>query len=221
MRQSGFFMRNYYFECKFINKNCVSFELQTEFNLHKVRYSNMDLTRVHLLILLFFGVSLLVYQMQFADAQEEYYAFNNIPDDVNATFGDVIVAFESDLNVISSMASPGLDPRQVVDEEINDERLEELGEQNFNGNLEEGIAGLKKLTSGFTASGSDKDGVDSSEFTGTSNFIQEKFNLANLNFNENFAETLSILNSIAIIILVIVLKIKLSNRVIVPKASKK
>ena len=178
----------------------------------------MDLLRVHLLVLLFFGIAFLVYQMQFADAQE-YYAFNNIPDDINATFGDVIVAFESDLNEISSLASPGLDPRQVVDPEINDERLEEMANQNFNGNLEQGIAGLKKLGS-FTASGSEKDGVESSEFTSTSTFIQEKFNLENFNLNENLAETLSVLNSIAIIILVIVLKIKLSNKVLVPKAKK-
>lgn len=180
----------------------------------------MDLMRFHLLIILFFGFAFLVYQIQFVDAQE-YYEFNNIPDDVNATYGDVIHAFESDLNEISSMASPGLDPRQVVDGEINNERLEELGKQNFNGNLEEGIAGLKKLTNGFIASGSDKDGVNSDQFTETSKMIQEKFAFSNINLNENLGVTLSILNSIAIIVMAIILKIKLSNKVIVPKAPKK
>ena len=94
----------------------------------------MDLLRAHLIIMLFFGISFLFYQMQFASAQE-YYAFNYIPDDINATFGDVILAFESDLN-------------------------------------------------------------------------------------ENFGATLSILNSIAIIVMAIILKIKLSNKVIVSKPSK-
>ena len=179
----------------------------------------MDLKRYHLIILFFFGISFLVYQIQFSYA-EEYYSFNNIPDDVNATFGDVISAFESDLNEISSMASPALDPRQVVDEEINDERLEEMGNQNFNGNLEEGIAGLKKLTSSFIASGSDKDGVNSPEFTESSNTIQENFDIFNINLNEDLGVTLSILNSIAIIILAIIIKVKLSNKVIVSKPSK-
>ena len=71
----------------------------------------MDMKRLPLGILLFFGIIFLVNQIQFASAQE-YYEFNNIPDDVNATYGDVIRAFEKDLNVISSMASPGLDPRR-------------------------------------------------------------------------------------------------------------
>jgi len=179
----------------------------------------MDLLRAHLIILLFFGISFLVYQTQFATAQE-YYAFENIPDDINSTFGDIILAFESDLNVISSMASPGLDPRQVVDEDINDERLEELRNQNFNGNLEESIAGLKKIASSFTASGSNVDGVNSDQFTETSEMIQEKFNFSAINLNENLAVTLSILNTIAIIVMAIILKIKLSNKVIVSKPSK-
>jgi len=179
----------------------------------------MDLLRAHLIILLFFGISFLVYQMQFATAQE-YYAFENIPDDINSTFGDIILAFESDLNVISSMASPGLDPRQVVDEDINDERLEEWRNQNFNGNLEESVAGLKKIASSFTASGSNVDGVNSDQFTETSEMIQEKFNFSAINLNENLAVTLSILNTIAIIVMAIILKIKLSNKVIVSKPSK-
>ena len=179
----------------------------------------MDLTRIHLVILLFFGISLVVYQMQSVSAQE-YYAFNNIPDDVNATFGEVIAAYESDLNKIAGMASPGLDPRQVVDEEINDERLEELANQNFNGNLDAGLASLKKITSPFTASGSEKDGVDSEQFTETSNMIQEKLNFSNIVLTEDFGVTLSILNSIAIIVLAIIVKIKLSNKVIVSKPSK-
>ena len=220
MVQTAFFMKNNNFECKSINKNYVSFELQTEFNLHKVVFSNMDFMRIHLLVLLFFCIVISLYQIQLVDSQE-YYAFNNIPDDINATFGNVIVAFESDLNEISSLASPSLDPRQVVNPEINDERLEEMGTHNFDGNFQEGIDGLKKLTSSFTASGSEKDGVESSEFTVGSNFIQDKINLANFNLNENFAETLSIMNSIAIIILVIILKIKFSNKILVSKASKK
>lgn len=179
----------------------------------------MDLIRVHLIILLFFGLIFFVYQMQFVSAQE-YYSFNNIPDEVNATFGEVISAFETDLNKISSMASPGLDPRQVVDQEINDERLEEMGNQNFNGNLDAGLAGLKKLTSHFTASGSDKDGIDSDQFTETSNMIQEKFDFSNINLTEDLGVTLSILNSIAIVALAIIVKIKLSNKVIVSKPSK-
>lgn len=44
---------------------------------------NIDLMRTRLLILLFFGIAFLVYQLQFADAQE-YYEFNNILDVVNA-----------------------------------------------------------------------------------------------------------------------------------------
>jgi uncharacterized membrane protein len=118
------------------------------------------------------------------------------------------------------MASPGLDPRQVVDEDINDERLEELRNQNFNGKLEESIAGLKKIASSFTASGSNVDGVNSVQFTETSEMIQEKFNFSTFDLNENLAVTLSILNTIAIIVMVIILKIKLSNKVIVSKPSK-
>ncbi|HSG73794.1 MAG TPA: hypothetical protein VLA01_01180 [Nitrosopumilaceae archaeon] len=179
----------------------------------------MDLKRFYLVILLFFGIIFLVYQTQSVSAQE-YYEFANIPDDVNATYGEVIRAFESDLNVISSIASPGLDPRQVIDEEINDERLDEMGNQNFNGNLEEGIVGLKKLASGFTASGSNVDGVNSDQFTETSKMIQEKFDFSNINLNEDLGATLSILNSIAIILMAIIFKIKLSNKVIVSKPSK-
>lgn len=179
----------------------------------------MYLMRFHLLIFLFFGISFLVYQMQFVSAQE-YYEFNNIPDGVNATYGDVISAFESDLNVIASMASPGLDPRQVVDEDINDERLEELGNPNFSGNLEEGMTGLKKISSIFTASGSDIDGVNSKEFTDTSNAIHEKFNFSEIKLSENLGVTLSILNSIGIIVLAIMVKMKLSNKVIVSKPPK-
>ena len=180
----------------------------------------MDLKRIHFVILLFFGITFLVYQIQFVSAQEEYYSFNNIPDDVNATFGDVISAFESDLNEISSMASPALDPRQVVDDSINDERLEEMQNQNFNGNLEQGIAGLKKLTATFTASGSGKDGVNSPEFTETSNTIQENFDFSNIKLSDDLAVNLSILNSIAIIILAIMVKVKLANKVIVSKSAK-
>ena len=179
----------------------------------------MDLIKIHMIILLLVGITFLAYQTQYVFAQE-YYAFNNIPDDVNATFGEVIYAFESDLNKISGMASPGLDPRQVVDEEINDERLEEMGNHDFNGNLDQGIAGLKKLTSPFTASASEKDGVNSDQFTETSKMIQEKFQIASINFGEDLATTLSILNSIAIVILAIMVKIKLANKVIVSKSSK-
>lgn len=174
--------------------------------------------RFNFVIILFFTIGFSVYQTQFVFAQE-YYAFNNIPDDVNATFGDVISAFESDLNEISSMANPALDPRQVVDAEINDERLQEMGNQNFNGNLEEGIAGLKKLTSSFIASGSNLDGTNSDQFTET-NIIQEKFDVLSINLNENLGLTLTILNSIAILVMAIILKIKLSNKVIVSKSSK-
>ena len=95
-----------------------------------------------------------------------------------------------------------------------------MGNQNFNGNLEEGIVGLKKLASGFTASGSNVDGVNSDQFTETSKMIQEKFDFSNINLNEDLGATLSILNSIAIILMAIIFKIKLSNKVIVSKPSK-
>jgi len=61
------------------------------------------------------------------------------------------------------------------------------------------------------------DGVNSDQFTETSEMIQEKFNFSIINLDENLGVTLSILNSIAIILMVIILKIKLSNKVIVPK----
>ncbi len=43
--------------------------------------------------------------------------------------------------------------------------------------------------------------------------IQEKFNFSVINLNENLSFTLSILNFIAIIVMAIILKIKLSNNV--------
>ena len=61
------------------------------------------------------------------------------------------------------------------------------------------------------------DGVNSDQFTETSEMIQEKFNFSIVNLDENLGVTLSILNSIAIILMVIILKIKFSNKVIVPK----
>ena len=50
--------------------------------------------------------------------------------------------------------------------------------------------------------------------------IQEKFNFSVINLNENLGVTLSILNSIAIIVMAVILKIKLSNKVLVSKPSK-
>ncbi len=64
------------------------------------------------------------------------------------------------------------------------------------------------------------DCVNSDQFTETSEMIQEKFNFSAINLNENLAVTLSILNTIAIIVMAIILKIKLSNKVIVSKPSK-
>ncbi len=50
--------------------------------------------------------------------------------------------------------------------------------------------------------------------------IQEEFNFSVINLNENLGVTLSILNSIAIIVMAFILKIKLSNKVLVSKLSK-
>jgi len=50
--------------------------------------------------------------------------------------------------------------------------------------------------------------------------IQEEFNFSVINLNENLGVTLSILNSIAIIVMAFILKIKLSNKIIVSKLSK-
>ncbi len=50
--------------------------------------------------------------------------------------------------------------------------------------------------------------------------IQEEFNFSVINLNENLGVTLSILNTIAIIVMAIILKIKYQTRLIVPKPSK-
>ncbi len=62
--------------------------------------------------------------------------------------------------------------------------------------------------------------MNSDQFDETSEIIQEKFNFSVINLNENLGVTLRILNSIAIIVMAIILKIKLSNKVIVSKHSK-
>lgn len=62
----------------------------------------MDLIRIHLIFLLFIVAIFLIVQTQNVFAQE-YFNFENIPE-VNSTFGNLIISFESDLNIISSLA---------------------------------------------------------------------------------------------------------------------
>ena len=180
----------------------------------------MDPMNFQLLLWLFLIPIFFISHSQYVYGQD-YYSFDNIPNEVNTTFGDLINSVELDLNIISSLVAPEIDPRNFVDQEIDEEKLEAIKNENYNGNLEQGVTALKKFSSDFTASGSDSSDTSSDEFSEARKIIQDKFDFSQINLTENLGITLGILNSIAIITMAVIIKIKLSkSKIIVEKPSK-
>lgn len=146
--------------------------------------------------------------------EEEYYSFENIPEEVEGKFGNLIDAFESDLNVISSLANPELDPRQMV----NDDGL------NSDYSLEGAIGQLKNIKSKVSADGSelsDASGGFAGGLFGSGNSfesLREDFVGGLIGTNVNIGLVLGVINTIAIIILAVLVKIKLSrSKILVEK----